>query len=200
MQTSVTIPQISHFFEFGWIEFEGFLSVDECLAIREEIANILKKRLHTEKLSRFGQDRLYENARDCWRNSTLLEHSHLSQRFTSTVVQLTNKQPILLAADQWVPVGKILEPLHLHDHMSFQSLVCGCTIFLDGDSIGRVRFFHPDRLPLLKDSQLLIAYAGINSVYVRRPLDPSNVFLKQFGYSFGDRIDAKANPLCRIRD
>jgi len=43
----------------------------------------------------------------------------------------------------------------------------------------------------LEPSELLIAYGTLNTVYVQNSNDPSNAYLKQFGYNFGDRIVAK---------
>jgi hypothetical protein len=198
MKTTVTAQQIGHFSQFGWIEFEGFLSIDECAAIEAAVRDVCSRRLGTEKLSRFGHDRLYLAGRDCWRDSILLKQHYLSQRFASTAASLANKQQMLLACDQWIPEEKKLEPLHLNDHVSFQNLACGCLIFFEKEQLGRARFFHPARLPLLSGSQLIVAYATLSSVYIHNPADPNNGYLKQFGYSFGDRIKALYHPACRI--
>ncbi|MBF8263620.1 MAG: hypothetical protein HW387_1285 [Parachlamydiales bacterium] len=198
MKTTVTTQQIGHFYQFGWIEFEGFLSVEECAAIQSAIWDTAQNRLGKDKLSRFGHERLYLAGRDCWRDSPFLRQHYLSQRFASTAASLSNKQHLLLACDQWIPEGKTLEPLRLNEHVSFQNLACGCLIFFEKEQQGKARFFLPERLPILTGSQLIIAYGSITSVFIHNPQDPNNGYLKQFGYSFGDRIRAQHHPACRI--
>ncbi len=199
MQTMVTSQQVNHFAQFGWIEFEKFLSADECTSIRSAILETVAKRLQTEvkKLSRCPEKQLYLSARDCWRDSSLLKQFFCSKRCSSTVASLTNKHSMLLACDQWIPPGIILEPLHLNNHLSYQNLICGCLLILTGELAGSARFFHPDRMPLVAESQIVIAYGSINTVYIHNPTDPSNSELKRFGYSFGDRLNTDFHPLCK---
>jgi len=199
MQAIVTSQQISHFTQFGWIEFEKFLSDEECAAIHSSILNAVAERLqaNVKKLSRYTNQELYLNARDCWRNAPLLKHFFCSKRCTFVAGSLVNKQAMLLACDQWIPSKTVLEPLRLNDHMSCQNLVCGCLLLLDGPQAGYARFFHPDRFPLTADSQIAIIYAGINSVYIHNPKDPCNSDLKRYGYSFGDRLDSERHPFCK---
>ena len=193
MKINVTTQQIRHFSEFGWIELEGFLTNDECKELLSAIQKTLLLRLHSDKLTRFDSERIYGVGRDCWRDTPLLKRHFLSQRFANTASNLTNKKPLLLACDQWIPAGKTLMPLHLIDHLSFQNLVCGCLLLLEN---GNVRFFQPERLPLFNAPQILIAYGCLNTVYIHNPGDPLNAYLKSFGYSFNDRLNAEQNPLC----
>ena len=195
MKTTITTKQIGHFAEFGWIEFEHFLSTDECTKVRTAIQGTIEHRLHSTKLNRFGIDRLYQSGRDCWRDAPLLQQYFLSQRFASTAASLTNKKPLLLACDQWIPPGKTFDPLHLTDHFSFQNLVCGCTIELHE---GHARFFLPERLMLFTPAQIIIAYGGTSTIYIFNPADPCNGHLKHLGYSFNDRLNSQQNPLCRL--
>lgn len=197
MKTTVTARQTGHFFQFGWIEFEGFLSIEESAAIQSALRDAVSRRLGHEKIARFGHERQYLAGRDCWRDSPVLKQHFLSQRFASTAASLAGKQHLLLACDQWIPEGKIMDPLRLNGHMSFQNLVCGCLLCFEKEHLGRARFFLPERLPLFGGSQLVIAYGSVNSVYIHNPADPNNCVLKQFGYSFGDRISALHHPLCR---
>ena len=104
---------------------------------------------------------------------------------------------MLLACDQWIPPGIILEPLHLNDHLGYQNLICGCLLPLEGEHAGNARFFHPDRFPLVAESQIVIAYGSIHCVYTHNCLDPVNSDAKRFGYSFGDRLNSDINPLCK---
>jgi hypothetical protein len=199
MQTLVTSQQISHFSLFGWIEFEKFLSVEICASIQSAILDIITERLQTDvkKLSRYDQKQLYLRGRDIWRNSPMLQQIFCNKRCSATAANLTNKNPLLLAFDQWIPPAASLAPHHLSDHFSFQNLVCGCLLILDGKQAGGARFFQPDRLPLLGDSQILIAYGSSNTVYIHNSQDSLNADLKRYGYSFGDCLNARQNPLCK---
>jgi hypothetical protein len=199
MQTIVTSQQTNHFAQFGWIEFEKFLSADECAAIRSAISETVAQRLHIEvkKLSRCPEKQLYQTARDCWRSAPQLKHLFCSKRLVSTAASLTNKQSMLLACDQWIPPGITLDPLHLNDHLSYQNLICGALLILEGDLAGHARFFHPDRLPITAASQIIIAYGSIQTVYIHNPMDPCNSDLKRLGYSFGDRLNTDHNPFCK---
>lgn len=195
----VTSQQINHFAQFGWIEFDKFLSSDECMAMRSAILETVAQRLHTDvkKLSRYPEKQLYLNGRDCWRSAPFLKHFFCSKRCSSIAGNLTNKHSMLLACDQWIPPEIVLEPLHLNDHLSYQNLICGCLLLLEGELAGNARFFHPDRFPLVKESQIVIAYGDLHCVYTRNPLDPGNSDPKRFGYSFGDRLNSIMNPLCK---
>lgn len=186
-QTHVTTQQAGHFATFGWIEFEGFLPQNECEALSTALLERVAKRLSStrEKLSRITVDRLYAAGRDLWRDIPRLKQLFCSQHFISTASQLTNKQSLILASDQWIPAGHALSPLNMSKHLSFQQLVCGCLLSLEN---GSARFMHPDRLPLFPHAQILIAYGTLSSVYVHNPLDPCNALLKEFGYNFGDRL------------
>ncbi len=199
MQTMVTSQQVNHFAQFGWIEFDKFLSTDECADIRSAVLETVAKRLSVDvsKLSRYPEKQLYLTARDCWRSAPVLKQFFCGKRCSSTAGNLTNKRSMLLACDQWIPPGIVLEPLHLNDHLSYQNLVCGCLLLLEGEMAGNARFFHPSRFPLVKESQIVIAYGDINCVYTHNPLDPGNSDSKRFGYSFGDRLNSGINPLCK---
>lgn len=199
MHTIVTTQQINHFAQFGWIEFEGFLSPENCAEFSHQIEQVLAKRLNapSDRLSRFSNDRLYAVGRDCWRDSSLLKQLLCSQRLAHTASQLSNKPSLQLACDQWIPMGHSFAPLNMSAHLSFQNLSCGCLLHLTGPHAGQARFFQPHRLPLFADSQLLIAYGQLNTIYVHNPLDPSNTLLKQFGYEFGDRLNPQQHPPCK---
>lgn len=196
MQTLVTNQQISHFAQFGWIEFEGFLTLDECAFIRSAAMDVVAKRLKTD-LKKLSRHDLYPHGRDLWRDHPALKKFICKERFTSTISSLTNKSILQLACDQWIPSNKILEPLHLTDHFSFQNLISGALLILDGPLAGNARFFSPERLPMVSDTQMLIAYGCPQSVYVHNPLDPCNCLMKQYGYSFGDHLSADQNPICK---
>jgi hypothetical protein len=195
MKTTVTSQQIGHFAQFGWIEFEHFLSAEECQKMHQAVQETVSHRLNSDKLNRFGMDKLYSAGRDCWRDSPLLKTLFISNRFASIAASLTNKKTLLLACDQWIPAGKTFDPLRLTEQFSFQNLVCGCSIELQD---GHARFFMPERLMLFTPAQILIAYGGTNTVYVFNPADPCNGHLKHLGYSFNDRLNSRLNPICRI--
>jgi hypothetical protein len=197
MQTMITVQQIRHFAQFGWIEFEHMLTQEECAQVLKIAQEVLAKRLHvaTSSIPQCENNALYQNGRDLWRDSTVLKKLFCSQKFSASVSSLTNKQQLLIACDQWIPSGTTFTPLNLEAHLSFQNLVCACLISLEGADLGNVRFLHAERLPLFSNSQLLIAFGTLQTVYVHNALDPCNAALKRLGLEFGDRLTAKLHPL-----
>ena len=187
MQMHLTAQQLRLYAQCGWIEFEEFLTKEACQELLQEIERILQKR----------KGATYQAGRDLWRESEKLQQTFCSKLFSAAVSTLSGKKPLQLACDQWIPEGIALSPLNMQAHLSMQGLVCGCLLSLEGEKAGRVRFCHPDRLPLFeKQPQLLIAYGSLQTVYIHNPLDPSNTRLKELGYSFGDRLRPKTHPLC----
>jgi hypothetical protein len=184
----ITAQQTRHFSQFGWIEFEEFLSPEECTKIFSHLQQIALKRLHIQSFSMASSDRLYEATRDCWREEPWLKKLFLSRHFLEAAKDLSGKQSLTFVCDQWIPAAKSFDPLNLSAHFSFQNLICAALLSLEGDSIGRVRWINPERLPLFGTSELLVIYGSLNTVYIQNPKDPSNSFLKQFGYNFGDRV------------
>lgn len=187
----ITAQQIRHFSQFGWIEFEEFLSAEECRKIFAHLEKIAFKRLQINSLSMVSSDRLYLATRDCWREEPWLKKLFSSRLFLEAAKGLSGKQTLTFVCDQWIPRAKSLDPLNLSAHFSFQNLICAALLSLEGDSIGRVRWISPERLPLFGTSELLVIYGSLNTVYIQNPRDPSTSFLKQFGYNFGDRVIPK---------
>jgi hypothetical protein len=120
----VTAQQIRHFSQFGWIEYEEFLSPEECKKIYEHLQSTAFKRLQIRSLAQASTDRLYSAMRDCWRDQPWLKKLFLNQNFLSIAESLTGKKNLILACDQWVPEGKTFSPLILSSHLSFQNLAC----------------------------------------------------------------------------
>jgi hypothetical protein len=188
MNLEVTVQQIRHFTQFGWIEFEAFLSTEECLLLLSLAQDVVSRRLGVN-IKTASWQRCYASGRDCWRDRSELRKFFHNPRFRIPAEELTGeKSSVLFVCDQWIPAHTSLQPLNLSAHLSLQGLVCGCLCALEGEEQGRVRFFHPERLPLFQTSQFLIAYGTVRTVYIYNPHDPSTAYLKQFGYNFGDRL------------
>jgi len=183
----ITVQQIRHFSQFGWIEFEPFFSLEECAKILQFLRDTVHFRLDKDP-NLLPWEQLYQASRDCWRDQDGLKQIYTNRKLRSPAEQLTEKKRLLLVCDQWIPAEASFDPLNLSAHLSYQGLICACLIALEGEETGRVRFLHPERLPLFSGSQLLIAYGTTQTVYVHNPKDPSNSYLKQFGYNFGDRL------------
>ncbi len=196
----ITSQQIRRYIQFGWIEFDQFLSEEEVTQVFNEAKNTLLKRLQPSKssLSTYSADALYEKGRDLWRDSALLKNLYCSPRFGETASSLSNKTQIFLTCDQWIPEGKRFSPLQLEAHLSFQNLACGCLLSLEGETRGNVRFLQSERLVPFDKSQLLITFGTLQTVYVYNEHDPHNHALKHLGYSFGDCLSAPLHPPCKI--
>ncbi len=193
MQTHLTAQQIRHYSQFGWIEFEEFLTKERTAELRSSVQQTLA---HRNKKSVPTPEDYYQIGRDLWRNNSPLKKLFCSKNFSTSVSSLSNKTPLLLACDQWIPEGHTLSPLNMEAHLSFQDLVCGALLALDGEKAGHVRFFHPDRLPPFEEcGQILIAYGNLQTVYIHNPKDPSSSQFKELGYNYGDRLNTKIHPL-----
>lgn len=194
MQMHITAQQSRLYAQCGWIEFEEFLSKEKCAALSQAIQTLLQKRAQKKHLT---PEALYKIGRDLWRENTDLQQTFCSKLLSGAVSSLCGKKPLQLACDQWIPEGHSMSPLNMQAHLSFQGLVCGCLLMLEGEQAGHVRFCHPDRLPMFeKKAQLLIAYGSLPTVYIHNAADPSNPRLKDLGYNFGDRLLPKTHPLC----
>jgi len=194
MQMHITSQQIRTYAQFGWIEFEEFLSPEQCAAALNEIQTLLLRRGHHRHLP---LESTYQAGRDLWRQSQPLQQLLVSRHLSAAAATLSGKQPLQLACDQWIPENYPLSPLNMQAHLSFQGLVCGCLLSFEGELAGRARFCQPDRLPRFeKSSQLLIAYGSLQTIYIHNSADPCNPQLKGLGYQFGDRLLPKTHPLC----
>lgn len=194
MQMHLTTQQIRLYAQCGWIEFEEFLSKEQCSDLFQDIQRILQKR---EKRRFLSTEALYQIGRDLWRDSEKLQKTFCSKHFSQAVSTLSGKKPLQLVCDQWIPEEKTFSPLNMEAHLSMQGLVCGSILVLEGEKAGHVRFCHPNRLPLFeKQAQLLIAYGSMQTIYIHNPADPNNARLKDLGYSFGDKLRPKTHPLC----
>ena len=201
MQPLITAQQITKFAEFGWIEFEQFLSLSACEKILASVRQALTSRLKIkiDRLASYEEERVYAQGRDSFRENPELIPLLTRGALPSAASHLTHQRLLFLAFDQWIPKGHAFSPLQLQAHCSFQQLACGCLLILDGENAGNVRFFSPKRFPIAPDaSQLLIAYATSTSVFVHNTADPLNSALKSFGYNFGDKIKPEHHPLCKI--
>lgn len=194
MEMYITAQQIKLFAQFGWIEFEEFFTKERCEALLGSLEKVIKKRLR-RGLHEDSQA-IYLAGRDLWRKNEELKRLACSKLLSAPAASLSNKQILQLACDQLIPSGYALSPLNMEAHLSFQSLICGCLLALDGEKAGCVRYCHSNRLPLFEGTQLLIAYGSLETVYIHNPQDPSNGALKELGYNFGDRLNAKHHPLC----
>ena len=182
MKPLITAQQINKFTEYGWIEFEEFLPIATCDQLLKTLGSTP-----------------YLEGRDCYRKNPELTRLLTRGALPSTVSHLVHQKILLLGFDQWIPAHHTFSPLHMQAHFSFQNIACGALLLLDEQNKGSVRFFMPERLPVLASApQLLIAYATPRSVYFHNSRDPLNTDLKRFGYHFGDKINPEHHPLCII--
>ncbi len=108
----------------------------------------------------------------------------------------------------------LLESRPLSTHWSIQGVVCGLMLCLKGSGESQEKltvfsrqpghgvFFSPDypiEYPELYQRRghayLLIVYAKSNSVYIRQEDDPQDLAFKAVGYTLGDKLKDKWNPI-----
>lgn len=216
--------QQSYFFNHhGYIEFEAFLSPDECEELEKHINAALLAKCKRSP-TRIPSEELYANGRDLWRVKDFLKNELLSKRFISLALGLTNKTSLCLGFDQWIPPLNWPKSAKTKDLFSIQGL--GCVFFIrfsepeEGEQIAVTFQREPGLIPLpsqkghllavqphlllnlprfssYKASLYCIGYAMNQAVYFHNLEDPCNHDLKALGYNFGDRLIPARHPLIR---
>ncbi|MCB1085119.1 MAG: hypothetical protein KDK60_03350 [Chlamydiia bacterium] len=193
MRFALTKDHLDFYFKHHYLELEGLLTEEECLALCKET--------------------LPANGYDCWRKSPLFKKVTLSPRIASIASELTKTRSLRLAFDQlFLPDQPPLykKPLAIKEISSVQPTLSGLLIQLSPQDepfeplplkVGSGRFFSPN-LPLPLDdvraapsTQLLIVYARELSLYTPTPTDPHTHALKKQGYVFGDRVRSTTHPI-----
>lgn len=209
MKFSISLDQRNFLNKNGYVPFYQLLSDAEIQLLKLGINSGLK------------QD--HKSGRDLWRVDESVKKIVFSKRLVDVVFQLTQKKPLRLAFDQYIPEksAALLDrneqvPLFnyfgdepaFQDKSSINSLVGLLLLVLNGDeessSIGKgggyfilpQAILSKEDLPFSPNQQfLLIGYADMHSQYLYQPLDPHGHFLKQLGYVFGDKLNDRLHPV-----
>jgi hypothetical protein len=194
------------------VEIAGIFSEGEIHEINHEIDRILlTKKIETDK-----REEIMKQGRDLWRNSGVLRKMLKWGTLAHITYDLTWEKPLRFGFDQLYVeamntfdkerASKFLVPsLVLQDTSSVSDIVAGILIVLKsgGEKLpakpGSVLFFNPEySLDLsqmaLGDRFLLMGITTIRSLYVYRPEDPQNHYLKHLGYVYGDKLKDTLHP------
>ncbi|NGX44388.1 MAG: hypothetical protein KR126chlam5_00551 [Candidatus Anoxychlamydiales bacterium] len=213
MKYLILDSQINFFQENGFIEFENIFPQEKIQIIENEIDTIFKSK---KNLDFFKQ---YIAFRDLFRKSSIIKKITLDKSIASIAKTLSNRSSLRLLFDQTFITNKknLFESFKtINDVISFQGAVCYAVIKLDSNTTidsnnlpkkqGSLTFFKSslaeNHMPLnLKDLYsnshkfLLIAYGDIRTLYKLNKNDPNLNYLKNFGYSFGDKLKDEFHPV-----
>ncbi|NGX49758.1 MAG: hypothetical protein K940chlam5_01362 [Candidatus Anoxychlamydiales bacterium] len=213
MKYLILDSQINFFQENGFIEFENIYPKEEIQIMENEIDTIFKS---TKNLDFFKQ---YIAFRDLFRKSSIIKKLTLDKNIASIARTLSNRSSLRLLFDQTFITNKknLFESNKtINDVISFQGAVCYAIIKLDSSAAidsnnlpkkqGSLMFFKSldsDNHPLINIEDLyscsqkflLIAYGDIKTLYKLNKNDPNLNYLKNFGYSFGDKLKDEFHPV-----
>ena len=200
----LTAQQITHFAKNRFLEFEDVFSLAECAQYQEAIRKTLQKR----------PSDIAWRSRDLWRDAPQLKSLILSRKCTTIASSLQSHTPLCIGCDQWFDARfQLQKPTPIKDFFSIQGIELIFLISPEAppphmtSKIGLFPFPRAAENLLIVHPQLLlnlpacehhglyaIVYAKTPSVYVQNPSDPAGLWLKQFGYHYGDTLRHDTNP------
>ncbi|HEU64385.1 MAG TPA: hypothetical protein ENH96_03230 [Chlamydiae bacterium] len=213
MKFLIPDSQINFFQENGFIEFENIFPQERIQIIENEIDTLFKS---ITDLDFFKQ---YIAFRDLFRKSLIIKKLVVDKNLASIAKTLSNRSSLRLLFDQTFITNKknlFENSKTLNDVISFQGAVCFSLLKLDNNIAissnnlpkkqGSLMFFkssvsenHPliNMEDLYTGSQkfLLIGYGNIKTLYKLNKEDPNLNYLKNFGYSFGDKLKDEFHPV-----
>lgn len=194
MKFSISLEQRNFLNQKGYIPFYELLSAQELKTLNGALQ---------------GQKH------DIWRENDSVKKIVFSRRLVNLVYELTNKKPIRLAFDHYLPekprgllntekaspVEEFFEnEIPLQEQISINPLVGMFLLTLTGDSAGNGYFVLPGTIfPLnelsASERYFLIGYGDSHSQYLYETRDRDVHFLKTLGYVFGDRLNDNLHPI-----
>lgn len=204
------------------LEVEGLIPIDQLHLLQKDIHADLAKRLKEsdpEKIFAIGRDlwRSSNTVKKTVLSKTLAEIA--AEIFEKKPLRIGYDQlfPYPLGIEYRETDGPYYALLKtvssLEEIGSMQGIVCGLMLCLQGDSednkisifpkkAGNGVYFSPKVLMNLEELQkrpnqlfLLIVYTQSTAVYIRKERDPNGNFLRDKGYSFGDKLKDSTNPI-----
>jgi hypothetical protein len=192
---TLTTAQTAFFTQNGYLELEGLFTPEECEEYRP----------------------LCRPGRDNWRRESALRKLLVSRQMAHIVCQVTRKDAVRLAGDQWFEAGFSLpKPEKWKDFFSIQGLLLALFIQWDSGSyelpakmskLGVSPYPHGQGNAVLVGPNLLLNWPASNqglylafysvpsAVYVNNPKDPAATALKKLGYGYGDLLRNETHPL-----
>lgn len=213
MKFLILDSQINFFEENGFIEFENVFPKEKLQILENEVDTIFKSK---KNLNFFEQ---YIAFRDLFRKSSIIKKIVLDKNLASIVKAISNKSSLRVLFDQTFLTNKqnlFESSITINDLISFQGAVCFLLIKLDNNialssnplpkKMGSLMFFKSstsiDTPQInLKDLYsnfqkfLFIGYGDVKTIYKFNKKDPNLNYLKNYGYSFGDRLKDEFHPI-----
>ncbi|MDE3046634.1 MAG: hypothetical protein KGJ02_08360 [Verrucomicrobiota bacterium] len=199
MTPTLTAQQIGFFAKNGFLELEEVFTSAEWNTLISALS-------------------AHPSGRDLWRNIPSLQSLLLSRKLSGLLSSLSDEPSLRLACDHLFPADfSLARPAQLKDFLCIQGLSIAFFLSLAPLSkpektapLGLLPFpAKPGNLLFLKPQLLLqwppaaaplylVTYALPSAVYIHNPNDPAALFLKQFGYGYGDRLRTNTHPLLNL--
>lgn len=164
MQVEITAKQLNHFREHRELALEELIDPKTYEAIKNLPIQV-----------------------DTWRKEEKIFKGISTKIIGQVLVELTGKMPIRILYDKVVEGEKVDLTM-----LPFQGVLMGLLIPFSGNM---ATFFAPDKAAKVEERSYLVVYGENNSRFVMR--DEVTLYIKEmkdFGYSFGDRLKTKDFP------
>lgn len=219
MKLAVVLEHHVFFRQNGYIEFEELISPRLLEELKEQIKNSLNKKIEKNP----SPEKFFLEGRDLWRENESLKKIIFQPSFATIAAELVAQRPLRIAYDQFFPEltsrttlykNFVSTPRSLNEFSSLDGIACGMLLCLsqkENSSYptllkpGNALFFRADcpmdfneLVQRPNSSYHMIAYSKERSIYEKQDIDPHAYAFKDLGYSFGERLSDKLNPiLCR---
>lgn len=184
MKFSVSLDQRNYLNNHGFVPFFNILNESERVLLKGSIP----------------KETSFTKGRDLWRTSPAIKQIVFSKRLIDLVFSLTQKKPIRLGFDQYIPEKGDLKKVFGEELLQNRSSINPLKgLFLIDLNSGDGYFVLPS-CPLFNESledhpYFLIGYGDQHSQYLYEERDPQLHFLKSLGYVFGDKLNDELHPI-----
>lgn len=217
MKFTIDYNHRDYFQKNGAIQFEELLSEEQAAKLLKHANTVLSNRLKTPFST---PENLFFAGRDLYKSDPEISKIVSQKGFAEIAYELLHKKPIRLGYDQFIPSGSksyfASAQLSLQQLGSLQGVIGGLILCIKApDSthqesktlafpakVGHGTFLSAeatiDFSELSKysgSSYLLIVYASESSVFILNETDPFAIAMKNYGYSLGDKLKDKINPI-----
>ncbi|MBA3957702.1 MAG: hypothetical protein H0X51_04810 [Parachlamydiaceae bacterium] len=185
----------------------------------------LRLRIKPSELVKQSSERIFSVGRDLWRVAPPIKKVVMQSRFAEIAADLAEQRMLRLGYDQFFPsiepspiqekggyFSLLQQASSLTEVSCLQGITGGLLLCLSGESPSSQSTIFPSRpgngvffkagaaipFPQLNthpQKHLLIVYTQATAVYVHRDKDPLAHVFKSVGYTYGDKLVDKWNPI-----
>jgi len=203
----------NYFNQHQLVEFEQLLIPAQLQQLKGAVSIALTEKTGAEATPQ----KLFEGGRDLWRAHDNVRKIVGFKDLARIASELLEQSTIRLGYDMFFPgVDLMGRTMTLQEMSSLQGVICGLMVCLEGSTsseteetpsifarkAGNGVYFRPELLIDFSElnnrpghSYLLIVYVQASTVYIFQENDPHAHAMKSLGYSFGDKLSDKLNPI-----